>query len=218
MPHAAAHAKRLLVLREQLQGRSYAEPEFKDAQVALEFARKIHVKFRKDGVTPEFDHQVSIALYALTLPELMFPAATICAILLHDTPEDYDYSLHEIGSIFRFPAVRDMSCTAVDCLTKVFRGIKRDETALFAAMAENPIASIAKPCDRIHNQNTMPGVFSAAKMAEQLDETERLILPMTKIARRNFPHQRAAFDNVRFMLKSQIGIIRNMLPEEAAAA
>lgn len=45
---------------------------------------------RKDGITPELDHQVSIALFARTLP---IPESEIekliVVILLHDVREDY---------------------------------------------------------------------------------------------------------------------------------
>jgi excinuclease ABC subunit A len=54
--------KRLIALRYTLLGKGYTR-----SIKALEFARKIHCGTRKDGITPEFQHQVEIALYLTTL-------------------------------------------------------------------------------------------------------------------------------------------------------
>src|SRR3990170_8235289 len=87
--------KKLLTLRNQLIG-----ARFHHALAALEFAMKYHTGTRKDGVTPEFQHQVEIALYALTLPDLMHREEVIATILLHDVREDYGVADAEIASLF----------------------------------------------------------------------------------------------------------------------
>ena len=57
---------------------------------ALLFAADYHVGYRKDGTTPEFQHQLEIGhLIRTMLRGLMFPAETLAAVFLHDTPEDY---------------------------------------------------------------------------------------------------------------------------------
>jgi len=67
------YEKMKIALRAFLQGRKYY-----NALRAMDFAEKRHTGIRKDGA-PEFSHQVTQALYAITMVDLlMFPEATIC--------------------------------------------------------------------------------------------------------------------------------------------
>lgn len=195
--------KKLLTLRQQLVGARYHH-----ALAALEFAHRFHTGLRKDGVTPEFQHQIEIALFALTLPDLMFREEVIATILLHDVREDYNVTAAEIRELFfqdaEFAARVDR---AVENMTKEFRGVKKDEQALFDAMAQDPIASIAKGCDRMHNLQSMVGVFKLAKQKEYIREVHDLFFPMLKKARRLFSHQVNAYENIKHILESQIQLI-----------
>ncbi len=183
---------------------------YHNAVKALNFARRYHVGLRKDGVTPEFDHQVSSALYALTLPDLIYPEAVIAAIMLHDIPEDYHVHVHEIGQLFDNPVFRMLVCNGVENVTKVFRGVVKPKEILYAAMALDPVASIVKGCDRMHNFQSMVGVFSYEKQVEYIAEAEEDILPMLKIARDEHSPQRMACENIKHVLRSQIGLIRSI--------
>ena len=72
--------KRKLVLRQQLIG-----AEMYDALVAMEFADHLTSGLtRKDLVTPSFDHEISIALYAMSLPDLRYREEIIATIMCHD--------------------------------------------------------------------------------------------------------------------------------------
>ena len=196
--------KKLLTLRNQLIGARYHH-----ALAALEFAMKYHTGTRKDGVTPEFQHQVEIALYAMTLPDLMHRQEVIATILLHDVREDYGITDSEIADLFfEDPEFAKRVCAAVWNMTKEFRGHKRNEQELFDAMAQDPIASIAKGCDRMHNLQTMVGVFKLEKQKEYIEEVFKLFLPMLKTARRLFPHQVNAYENIKHVLTSQIELIQ----------
>lgn len=197
--------KKLLVLRSLLAGL-----EYHNALDALEFAQKHHTGTRKDGFTPEFDHQISIALFALTLPNLMFREEVIATIMLHDVREDYHVTDHEVRALFPDTGFADRVSRAVENMTKEWRGAKKDEVALFEAMSEDPIASIAKGCDRIHNLQSMIGVFSLEKQKKYVEEVKRLFLPMLKKARRNFSRQRNAYENIKHMLVSQLELIEAM--------
>ncbi len=204
--------KRKLVLRQQLIGAGYF-----DALVAMEFAERYHTGTRKDGHTPEFDHQISIALYALTLPNLIHRQAVIATIMLHDVREDYEITDGEIVALFPRDAVfARLVADAVDRMTKVVRGEKRDEKALFDSMAADAIASIAKGCERVHNLQSMVGVFTVARQRQYIAEVNEFFLPMLKKARRNFPHQVTAYENIKFVLTSQIELIEaSMAAQEA---
>lgn len=195
--------KKLLTLRQQLIGARYHH-----ALAALEFAHRFHTGVRKDGVTPEFQHQIEIALFALTLPDLMFRQEVIATIMLHDVREDYGVTSAEIRELFfedsEFAARVDR---AVENMTKEWRGVKKDEKALFEAMSQDPIASIAKGCDRMHNLQTMVGVFKLEKQKQYIQEVYDFFFPMLKKVRRLFPHQVNAYENIKHILEGQIQLI-----------
>lgn len=193
------YGKQRLALRYWLLGRG-----FHTASRAMDYAEAFHCGTRKDGVTAEFAHQVAIVSYLRSLlPHLTHPEETLTAAFLHDVREDCDVSDEEIRGRFG-PRVAD----AVDAVTKTYRGVRRDDEELFVRIGADPIASILKPADRGHNQNTMVGVFTPEKMADYIAETERLFLPMIRRARRAFPEQEPAYENAKLLLVSQVNLIR----------
>lgn len=196
--------KKLLTLRQQLIGARYY-----GALTALTFAMKYHTGTRKDGVTPEFQHQVEIALFAMTLPDLQYREQVITTIMLHDVREDYHITDQEIRALLKEQAQTfvDQVCQAVENMTKEWRGEKKDEKELFQAMAIDPIASVAKGCDRIHNLQSMVGVFTVEKQKAYLEEVEELFIPMLKTARKEFPYQHNAYMNILHLMRSQVELI-----------
>jgi (p)ppGpp synthase/HD superfamily hydrolase len=199
-----------MVLRQQLIGAGFFE-----ALAAMEFAERFHCGMRKDGTTPEFSHQISIALYVMTLPDLIDREGTIATIFLHDTPEDYGISPGEIADIFIDRDFGLRVAQSTNIMAKKFRDEKRDEAALFEQMARDPRASIAKGADRVHNLQSMIGVFTAEKQASYIEFAELRILPMLKTARRTFPHQVRAYENIKFVMRSQIELISASLGARA---
>lgn|GEM_PF-878653 len=173
---------------------------------ALEYARGFHRGRRRDGLTPEFQHQVEIALHLTTLKDLPDEEQTLIVALLHDVVEDYDVAPEEIARRFGPDVSR-----RVWLLTKVYRGEKKDPDAYFDAIARDPIASLVKGADRVHNLQSMVGVFSLDKQREYADEAEFRFLPMLKDAERRFPQHGAAYRSLRHMLKSQLALIRASL-------
>jgi len=170
---------------------------------AMHYARGFHTGTRKDGITPEFDHQISIAQYLRTLsPSLQHPQETFAAVFLHDVREDFDVSDRDIRD--RFGA---MTASAVDALTKVVRGRKRRPELVFEAIAADPIASVVKGADRHHNHSSMVGVFSLEKQREYIDETNDFFFPMLKKAKANFPSQELVYENLKHTLKCEIALI-----------
>lgn len=187
-------AKREIALRYWLQGR-----EFYLALEAMEFAKGFHTGVRKDGITPEFDHQISIGHYVRSLiTSLQFPEGTLATVFLHDVREDYGVSKEEIESRFG----RDIG-NSVEAMTKEFRGVKKPIGLVFEQIANDPRASIAKGADRFHNFASMVGVFSIPKQKEYIKEGEEL-----KTARRLFVRQEPAYENIKTMLTSQINLIK----------
>jgi len=192
------YEKLFISLRYWLHGRNYMQ-----AAEALHFAACYHQGLRKDGTTPEFEHQLRIVHYLRTLEgNLIFPEPTLTTGILHDVVEDYDVSIREINALFG-----ERVGNAVWRLTKKKNGIQLSMEEYYHAMEDDPIASIDKGADRIHNFQTMPGVFTVDKQREYIAETRAYILPMLKTARRKFPRQELAYENVKSMLNSQIQLI-----------
>lgn len=107
------HEKSLVMIRYWMLGRGMHL-----ALKAMEYAAAFHKGMRKDGMTPEFAHQIAIVRYLRTLEkELDDPEVTLTAAWLHDTPEDYDVGFDEILSQFGNTVTQ-----AVRALTKKHRG------------------------------------------------------------------------------------------------
>lgn len=200
-------AKQRIALRYFLLGAG-----FKKAAEAMSWGEGYHRGVRKDGTTPEFAHQIGItSLVRTQLGCLRHPEETLVVALLHDLREDYDVSDAEVRERFG-----TLVADAVDTMTKTFRGARRDDESLFERIAANPISSIAKPADRINNQDSMVGVFTPVKMASYVDETRRLFLPMLKKAKRSFPDQEPAYENSKLILNSQLAMLDAILSSEGA--
>lgn len=193
----------MLSLRYWLLAKAETDPAYYKAVNALEFARGHHCGTRKDGFTPEFQHQLEIAHYLRTLhTSLTYPAITLAAALLHDVAEDYDIEYDELEARFG-PEVTKV----VRLLTKKHRGITIPPTVYFSLLAANEIASVIKGADRIHNLQSMLGVFTLTKQAAYCAEVREYFLPMLKQARRSFPRQETAYENVKLVLTSQLGML-----------
>ena len=196
-----AYEKQLTALRYWLSGRGYFM-----ALEAMEYASKFHTGKRKDGVTPEFFHQISIAHHIRSLEKsLQFPEETLATIFLHDVAEDFDVGFEEIENRFGKVVRR-----AVEAMTKRHRGKEKSKEDYYQTLASDPISSIVKGGDRVHNIQSMIGVFSKEKQAAYIKEAEGHIIAMLKEARRRFPRQEAAYENIKLMMVGQIALIRSI--------
>lgn len=192
------YEKMRVAMRYWLHGKGFTE-----AVKAMEFAADHHIGFRKDGTTPEFHHQISIASYIRTLPEVMHPQETLATTFLHDVVEDYDVDLQVIEVEFGKRVRR-----AVSLLSKKIGGYETKNEEYYMSMRDNAVASIVKGADRMHNFQTMPGVFTQDKQRRYIEECEKFILPMLKAARKKFPEQEPAYENIKHVLLSQIGLLK----------
>lgn len=193
-------------LRGWLEGRKYY-----DALAALDLGLQYHTGERRDGM-PEYSHQVSQATFLRSIADLLtYPEDTIVACLLHDLPEDHGMALLKV--VYEKFSLR--AATAVERLTnKEVSGIKKPKALYAKAQALDPCASIEKGVDRLHNHQTMAGApehFTDAKQIDYITETRVYILPMLKIARKEFPQQVAAYQIVRTALILQIELIEDGL-------
>lgn len=193
--------KQFHALRYMLLGRRYFT-----ALEALEFAKEIHRGKRKDGITPELDHPITVTLFLATLePSLLHPETTLAASILHDVVEDSPTTIGQIEFMFGAAVSRP-----VQLLTKEKNGIKRSTEEYYQGLSQDPIASLAKGADRVHNSQTMTGVFTLQKQQEYMEETRKYVLPMLKIARRRFVQQHAAYLNIKLLLVSQLQLLEQI--------
>lgn len=178
---------------------------------AMRIGLEHHIGTRKDGVTPEFQHQIEQANKARTLIDaFLFPEETLATIFLHDVvednggPEGKKIPLATIHSEFG-PRIAN----AVWLMTNQYKdGTKKQKTAYYEEMIKDPIASLCKGFDRDHNQNSMVGVFSHEKQKRYIEETEKYILPMLKRAREIHTQQEPAYQNIKWQLVQQIRLLR----------
>lgn len=197
-----AYQKHLISLRAWLHGSGKHE-----ALRALEFARPLHSGLRKDGVTPEFAHQVFMMNFARSFdPVLLHPDATLSVLALHDVVEDKNVSILEIQAEFG-----DQIAHPVFLMSAPEGETAEEKAERFRAMARCPIASVGKAIDRVHNVVSMVGVFTPEKVARYIAESEELILPMMKAARRRFPQQIPVYEISKLMISTHIHNIRTLL-------
>ena len=176
---------------------------FFKALVALEKGRDIHSGFRKDGKTPEYQHQLEIALFVLTLKDVQdLEGAIICA-LLHDTLEDYPTAVSEAWIITQF------GNDILKSLHYLDKHRWENYDVYFANLAEDMNGSLVKLCDRINNFQSMNrGKFTIEKQKKYAEEVKKYFLVMAKKARKMFPRQMDAYYNTEVMLKNQYELIQ----------
>ncbi|RWP18001.1 MAG: hypothetical protein EOR01_23545 [Mesorhizobium sp.] len=81
---------------------------------------------------------------------------------------------------------------AVELLTKKLDGVRVPDPVYYERTGHDPIASIAKALDRAHNIFTMSAAgWSVGKQERYVGEVFDLLLPMMKVARRQFTKQEA---------------------------
>jgi (p)ppGpp synthase/HD superfamily hydrolase len=173
-------------------------------------ARELHTGKRKDGVIPEVQHQLEIALFIITLrlkPE--HEERAIIYALLHDVLEDFEHiTPQELGDEFGIEIVDDLRL-----ISKKIQGVKtyNHDAQYYERMSRVALISLVKGVDRIHNLQSMTGVFTHDKQRAYVNTAENYFLPMLKDAAKIDDELFFAFQNVCTVLKCQIGLIRTIL-------
>lgn len=184
-----------------LEGAVSETPAYQLAMDAYRFGQQYHTGFRKDGKTPEYQHQVQIALAVRNhLKTLVFPVETLALVFLHDVVEDYHVPLAVIREKFG-----DRVASAVDRISKVVDGVKKSRKAYFRGLSTCPISSVVKGFDREHNMDSMFGVFAPDKVGRYTEEVVKHFFPMLKTARLNIPEQDGVYESLKNQLE---GLVR----------
>jgi len=183
------------------------------AMQALVFARNRHTGTRKDGVTPEFSHQLHMARFLKNLAVLVKNPQRVAALIcIHDTVEDGLATLSDVRQVFPPDITK-----AVEKLSKIVGGEKMPNVVYYFCMLDDVDVCLVKGIDRMHNIESMPGVFTLEKQRSYLEETEQFTLPMLKEARQRYPDHAEAFDIISHILKSYIIIIRKTMDSRLEA-
>lgn len=154
---------------------------------------------------PEYQHQISQMSLVRTLEKnLLFPERTLVCIALHDVVEDIaGVTLQMIEEEFGTDTAND-----VELMTNKYPdGTKKPKDSYYRQIFLSPVAAIAKSVDRTHNHQTMPGVFTKEKMKSYIQETQDFIMPGIKKARKLYPEQEPAFQNIKTMLQIQMEMV-----------
>lgn len=197
-------SKLYIALKFRLHGLGYF-----DAMAVLELCRKIHGGFRKNGITPSFQHQLEIAHFILTLRDISNVEDAIIAALCHDSTEDYP------GQFLKeFRAATDESVSERAKEVAISTSLRLDKhrysgyEEYFDRLSKCAICSIVKGVDRINNFQSMErGNFKVAKQQTYSDEVVTYFLPMLKEARKRFPKQMDSYYMIEYVLKSQHELI-----------
>jgi (p)ppGpp synthase/HD superfamily hydrolase len=193
------HEKLKVAIKYWLLGRKYYASE-----KALEFGATHHTGVRKDNLTPEFFHQITMAHYARVFDGiLLYPEETFSSIFLHDIIEDKDVTYVDIKDKFG-----SVTADAVSHLSRKIDGKKIDIKDYYSSIKNDPIASVAKGIDRINNMQTMVDVFTVNGQKWYIEETETYILPMLKHARIHFVEQERIYECLKLNLMSQVDLIK----------
>lgn len=176
---------------------------------ALEYGRMIHSGMRKDGVTPEYQHQLEIALFILTLKDVDELEDTIICALLHDGPEDYPHVFDGNNIIYEYGDVVWRTICLLD------KNRAEDEKQYFSKLSNDMLGSIVKLVDRINNfQSMRRGNFTIEKQIRYRDEVVNYFLPMAKTARKKFPRQMDSYYNIETVLKYQLEFVNTIIEIE----
>lgn len=208
------HKKLRSTLFNRLLGMATIDPAYQQVILAFIFAERTHNGVRKDGVTPEFYHQLSILGLAFSLHKLMVsPIDVYIAILLHDCAEDYPQTIGYITEHFPNHVKHSLALSKYRYLATADND-KKDWQIMAKSMQEymneislSPILSVVKLLDRLHNLSTMLGVFTPEKIHRYVMEVETAFLPMLKEARQRFPEQEALYE----LIKSELNVILNTI-------
>lgn len=204
VPHTEATAQRA-VLQHTLIGLGLFQ-----AADALSFMTQVHTGLRRDGVTPEWHHPISVALHLLTLKDA-FPADErddlFTMALLHDTLEDCrDVTREHLAA-----RITPHALHGVILLSKTEAAAperRRDFATYCRELDGHPLTCPVKLADRNRNFDSMVGVFTPEKQLAYVEEAETHLLPMSRRCRDRYTRLYLPIMNLHQGLKSQIHLIR----------
>ncbi len=144
---------------------------------AFDVAEKAHAGQKRKSGEPYIIHPVAVTRI---LADLGLDGVSICAGMLHDVPEDTDFTIDDVRREFG-----EQVALIVDGVTKLkkFDFQSREEAQaesmrkMFLAMASDIRVVIIKLADRLHNMRTL-NYQTEAKQKEKSKETLEIYAPL----------------------------------------
>lgn len=221
--------KSKLLFQTYIETKAEDDHRWLDVIKAYRLAEETHTGFRKDGITPILQHQLSICLYLKTISAYFNdPIEVFVLALLHDVYEDHPEKIQTLYEDFPeyYEKVKTLSKKTflqqkdgVVLPLEDFGMIKgaeiveigKEYPTYFKEIFQAPSCSLVKLTDRLHNSATMIGVFSKEKMLSYVQEIEVYFLPSLKNARKLYPFQRNAYENLKSVLLIQLETVKGLL-------
>src|SRR5688572_1495034 len=162
---------------ELLQHHPKAQPE--QVRAAWQFAVEAHGNQKRASGEPYVSHPLAVAKI---LADFGLDQASIVAALLHDVPEDTDYSIEDIEERFGADVAR-----LVDGVTKLSKyGARSHEEQqaenirkMLLAMAQDLRVVLIKLADRLHNMRTI-GALTTEKQKRIAHQTMEIYVPLAE--------------------------------------
>lgn len=190
--------------RYRLLGMMKFDQRYKHALDAFEWGLTLHTGTRNGGA-PEYIHQLEIFSHAVCFHHVLVDPWRIYAdIFLHDAVEDV--GVHPDLVTERICAEVSVDVVA---LSKEVNGHKVPGYTMDVPFLSYH-TSVVKSLDRCNNVASMIGVFAPERMARYVKETEEVILPRIKEARRRFAESEAVFENAKLMINHHLHIIHTL--------
>ena len=177
--HSLAGMQRTLRhVEQELQGR-YPQADLTSVSAAFAFAREAHAEQKRASGEPYVTHPLAVARI---LAEMGLDPVAVTAALLHDIPEDTEYSLGDIEEHFGADVARLVN--GVTKLSKFSTLTHEQQQAenirkMFLAMAEDIRVVLIKLADRLHNMRTL-GALPPAKQQRIARQTAEIYAPLAE--------------------------------------
>jgi GTP pyrophosphokinase len=157
----------------------YPQADFSSLAAAFSFAVEAHGEQTRISGEPYVSHPLAVAKI---LAELGLDPVAVAAAILHDIPEDTDYSLDDVEERFGSDVAR-----LVDGVTKLgkFSTLTHEQQQaenirkMFLAMAEDIRVVLIKLADRLHNMRTLASL-PPAKQLRIARQTAEIYAPLAE--------------------------------------
>ena len=165
-------------VEQELQGR-YPQADLTPVSAAFAFAHEAHAEQKRASGEPYVTHPLAVARI---LAEMGLDPVAVTAALLHDIPEDTEYSLGDIEEHFGADVARLVN--GVTKLSKFSTLTHEQQQAenirkMFLAMAEDIRVVLIKLADRLHNMRTL-GALPPAKQQRIARQTAEIYAPLAE--------------------------------------
>jgi (p)ppGpp synthase/HD superfamily hydrolase len=195
----------LSTLEKILRGGGYHQ-----ALISLSVARDYHPGFRKDGITPNFHHQVKVAFSAYDDRERIKAGGLktdeiIAGSFLHDTyEENQEIQLQELKE----RRLKEEVIGLMLGLSKMRGGVTISTDEYYGQLLDDPRRLVVKLYDRRQNVESVFGL-KPEKLVNYFAETSQL-LDVAKKGRLKYPELEGLIQHSRNQIKQYIVSIKNM--------